>query len=221
VEDLNRVLRGLQEAVRREFPNPERVGCPGSDVIEALARRRLPHTHPAAEHIIHCSPCYGEFLAFRQQIRRGRLVRITAIAAGFLLAAVGATYFALHRSQGEKQPVEEAATSVTLDLRPYSENRGAGPDSGKSPGPLHLPRKRIHLTLQLPVGADEGQYTMHIKNDLQEVVVEKQVSASLQNHIVTGISDLDLRQFPPGHYLLALRTGQDGWHTYPLLLGQA
>lgn len=147
-------------------------------------------------------------------------MRITAIAACILLAAAGVTYFALHRFQGQKQPLEEAATSVTLDLRPYSENRGAGSDSGKALGPLHLPTQRIHLTLQLPVGADEGLYTMHITNDLQQVVVEKQVSASLQNHIVTGISDLDLRQLPPGHYQLALRTGQDGWHTYPLLLGQ-
>lgn len=218
MEDLNRVLRGLQEAARREFPNPERVGCPGADVLAALARRTLPHTHPAAEHLTHCSPCYREFMKIRQRIRRERLLRILAIAACFLVVAVGATYFALQRFTGRTQPTE-ALTLLTLDLRPYSENRGLGPSPASSLGPLHLPTKRIHLTLQLPVGADEGQYTMHIKNDAQQVVVEKQITATLRNHILTGESDVDLRKVAPGRYELALRTGQDGWHTYPLSIG--
>ena len=73
MEDLNRVLKGLQKATLRDFPNPERVGCPGAAVIEALANRRLPHNHEAVQHITHCSPCYAEFLAIRRRIRRREL----------------------------------------------------------------------------------------------------------------------------------------------------
>ncbi len=215
MEDLNRVLRGLQEAARREFPNPERVGCPEAHIVEALARRRLPHTHPAAEHVTHCSPCYDEFMALRQRIRRERLIRITALAACLLVAAAGATYFALHRFDGQTQPLE----AMTLDLRPYSENRGLGPYPTSSLGPLLLPRKRIHLTLQLPVGADEGQYTLNIKNSVHQVVVSNLINASLRDHILTAECDVDLRKLSPGRYELALQTGQDGWHTYPLAIG--
>lgn len=218
MEDLNRVLRGLQEAARREFPNPERVGCPGAHIVEALARRRLPHTHPAAEHVTRCSPCYGEFMALRQQIRRERLLRIVAIAACFVVAAAGVTYLALQRFGGRTQPIE-AVTWLTLDLRPYSENRGLGPSPTSSLGPLHLPRMRVHLTLKLPVGADEGQYKLHIKNDVQQVVVEKQVNVSLHDHVLTAECDVDLRKLSPGRYEIAIQTGQDGWHTYPLAIG--
>jgi hypothetical protein len=218
VEDLNRVLKGLQDAARREFPNPERVGCPGADVLAALARRTLPHTHPAAEHLTHCSPCYTEFMAIRQRVRRERLLRIFAIAACLLLLVAGAAYVALQRFGGQTSSTE-AMDWLTLDLRPYSENRGLNPSPATALGPLRVPRKRAHLTLQLPVGADEGQYTMQIKNDARQVVIEKRIQAALRDHIVTATCEVDLTKLTPGRYELSLRTGQDGWHTYPLSIG--
>jgi hypothetical protein len=156
-------------------------------------------------------------MALRQRIRRERLIRISVIAACFLVVVVAASYFALHRLERQTQPLE----AMTLDLRPYSENRGSGPSSTSSLGPLHLPRKQVHLTLQLPVGADEGRYTLHITNDAQQVVAEKLVNASLRGHVLTGECDVDLTKLSPGRYELALQTGHDGWRTYPLSIGGA
>ena len=219
MKDLNRVLRELKGAALREFPNPERVGCPGSDVIAGLARRTLPATHPGAEHITHCSPCYGEFLAVRRQIRRALFVRIAGIAAVCVLAVAAATYVALQRLHVKPQLVEQAATSLTTDLRPYSQNRGLGETSAQATlGPLRVPRKRLRWTLQLPVGADEGLYTLNIKDDTHRVIVEKQTPAALQDHVLTAVSDVDLTQVAPGRYQLALGTGKDGWRTYPLVV---
>ena len=113
----------------------------------------------------------------------------------------------------------EAMAWLTLDLRPYSENRGLGPSPAATLGPLRLPRKRAHLTLQLPVGADEGPYTMQIKNDARQVVIEKRIHAALRDHIVTAESEVNLSKLAPGRYELALQSGQDGWHTYPLSIG--
>jgi hypothetical protein len=220
VKDLNRVLRELKGAALREFPNPERLGCPGSDVIAGLARRTLPATHPGAEHITHCSPCYGEFLVVRREIRRALFVRIAGIAAACLLAVAAATYVALQRFRVSRpQPVEQAATSLTTDLRPYSQNRGLGDNPAPSTlGPLRVPRKRLRWTLQLPVGADEGLYTLDIRDDTQKIVVEKQTAAALQDQVLTAVSDVDLTNVAPGRYELALGTGKDGWRTYPLVV---
>ena len=219
MKDLNRVLRELKGAALREFPNPERVGCPGSDVIAGLARRTLPGTHPAVEHVTHCSPCYGEFLAVRRQIRRALFVKVAGIAAVCVLAVAAATYVALQRFHVKPQPVEQVATSLTTDLRPYSQNRGLG--NSPAPAtiePLRVPRKRLHWTLQLPVGADEGLYTLNIKDETQKVIVDKQTSVALQDHVLTAVSDVDLTHIAPGRYQLALGTGRDGWRTYPLVV---
>ena len=65
----------------------------------------------------------------------------------------------------------------------------------------------------------KGRIRLHINNSLRQVVLDTQVSASLKDHVVTAESTFDLRRFLPGRYELALQTGQDGWHTYPLVIG--
>ena len=69
-EDKYRRLQSeIQAAILRDFPNPERRGCPDRSIIEGLAK------HPQAistqddvdessycHHITHCSPCYASFL---------------------------------------------------------------------------------------------------------------------------------------------------------------
>src|SRR3954463_11316056 len=54
------------------FPNPERVGCPPSETIQALGERRIGRDDPAWDHIWHCSPCFKDF----KEIRDARLAAI-------------------------------------------------------------------------------------------------------------------------------------------------
>ncbi len=63
---FDRLKKQLQDSILRDYPNPERKGCPGDDVLKELAERPLdqaveddPHWH----HVTHCSECYREFLA--------------------------------------------------------------------------------------------------------------------------------------------------------------
>ena len=63
----------LQQAVLRNYPNPERTGCPGTTVLHDIGRQALPPEEDHWMHIIHCSPCYREFLDFRHTVlREGR-----------------------------------------------------------------------------------------------------------------------------------------------------
>src|SRR5271157_6474847 len=72
-EELNteeqRVLDLLTQGLSREFPNPQRVGCPGSAVLRGIAFRklRLAEVEPWLEHLGSCSPCFQEFIQLRKQ----------------------------------------------------------------------------------------------------------------------------------------------------------
>lgn len=71
-EKAKRQQRLIQQAVLRNYPNPERKGCPGTPVIRDLAVRsaRLEIVeNDDWEHIIHCSPCYAEYLAITNEVR--------------------------------------------------------------------------------------------------------------------------------------------------------
>jgi len=58
-----RLIKMLGEAVRANCPNPERIGCPGPDAVEAVVGRRLefPRFDDAVDHIATCAPCFAEY----------------------------------------------------------------------------------------------------------------------------------------------------------------
>ena len=57
-----------------EFPNPERVGCPPSEVLKGMASHRVPlaEAEKWLDHLGSCSPCYRDFSQFQKtyQLRR-------------------------------------------------------------------------------------------------------------------------------------------------------
>src|SRR5436305_13765625 len=96
-EKFDRLKKQLQDSILRDYPNPERKGCPGDAVLRELAERPLdqaveddPHWH----HITHCSECYREFLGFnnafrqRAKVRRARVGWALAVAAVVLVVGV-------------------------------------------------------------------------------------------------------------------------------------
>jgi hypothetical protein len=79
----------FEEAFLHGYPNPDRIGCPGSDVLRALARRELPIDHPARLHLGECSPCFREFKQFQRGYEREKSRPLwSSIAAGILASKV-------------------------------------------------------------------------------------------------------------------------------------
>ena len=68
-KEEKRVLDLLTQGLSREFPNPQRVGCPDSAVLRGIAFRklRLAEVEPWLEHLGSCSPCFQEFTELRKQ----------------------------------------------------------------------------------------------------------------------------------------------------------
>lgn len=218
--DLERVRKELQAAALREFPNPERIGCPEPGVLDDMSRRKIEMTQAQLHHITHCSPCFQTFLSIREEIKRRRAVRFRiAAAAGAAVIAVGVfVYWAAVRFIASREQV--ATTSATLDLRLLSENRGTDSNRTSEAKPaLILPRKRLHLTLYFPAGSGEGQYSLQLLDGQRRTLLKQSLSASLQNHVVTASAELDLRSFSPGVHTLAIeKTGGEERRTYSVLL---
>ena len=65
---FERLQKQLQDSILRNFPNPERLGCPGRSSLQELARRPMDEDIEGDrnwQHVTHCSECYREFLDVR------------------------------------------------------------------------------------------------------------------------------------------------------------
>ena len=64
--DERRIVDALGRGLIKEFPNPERVGCPGSEVLRRIASREMPLSEAEKwlDHLGSCSPCYSDFKGF-------------------------------------------------------------------------------------------------------------------------------------------------------------
>ena len=220
--DIERVRKELQESALREFPNPERIGCPDPETLGSMSRRIIQMTQDQLHHVTHCSPCFQTFLAIRQEMRQRRIVRfrIAAVACAAALVLGAIIYWTGVIRQTPSVQIANVTTQATLDLRPLTENRGleeqGRPNTPKPP--LILPRKHLRLTLYFPVGADEGEYALQLLDGQLRTLLKQHMTATLQDHVVTAVAELDLSSLSPGLHTLAIRKSGDEWRTYSVLL---
>ena len=207
-----RVLDLLTQGLSREFPNPQRVGCPDSAVLRGIAFRklRLPEVDRWLVHLSSCSPCYQEFAELRKEAasHRRRTQAWIAVAAVLILAVAGWLWVRIHHS------VPPPVTAV-LDLREISVARGQNP-SETNQQPLEISRSAKHLILDLPIGSKEGSYDVALLSESGSQIQSTSGTAQLQNHVVTLRADIDVSSVRPGLYLLAIRQPGLEWTRYPV-----
>ncbi len=216
--DFDRDSKDLRKAVRGRFPNPDRIGCPPPEIIDGLASHALSPDHPAAEHLVTCSPCYEQFLATRRTIRRSRSLRRAGIAAIILALVGGTTYLVISEKTPRVSQFAQATLPYTLDLRNTSPNRGISPGISPPTSPVVLPKKHLDLTIYLPLGWEPGSYEIQLLDVNLRAVVKHQASAKFSQHILTMPTDFDLSKVPSGKYSLAMKTGQNGWRTFAVTI---
>jgi hypothetical protein len=201
--------RGLLE----EYPNPDRVGCPGSDVLKRIASRAMPLSAADKwlDHLGSCSPCYRDFLQFQEAHRVRRKQALLAIAASILIVASLAGWEVL---RNQIQP--PAAQAAVLDLRNRSLSRGE--ESNPVEPPLEVKRGVKHLSVYLPLGSAEGPYELCIATNSGAAVFTTSGVASLKDGITSLETVVDLSSASPGLYVLQLRRRDSEWNSYPLVL---
>lgn len=63
------LIDAFENVVHRDFPNPERVGCPSHEVLAQLARLPLHiELSQLLAHVRKCAPCFDEL----KELRKGR-----------------------------------------------------------------------------------------------------------------------------------------------------
>lgn len=208
-----RILNALGRGLLNEFPNPERAGCPGRDVLNRIASHEMPlaEAEKWLDHLTSCSPCYRDFskLQNAQKLRRKRTW--LAIAASVLIAASVAGW-AFVRWHNGTQTVQTA----TLDLRDWSVARGAAPNP--SLPPVKLNRRASSLAILLPVGSPAGEYEVRIVARSGNPVLTANGTAELQNGITRLQVDASVRSLSPGSYVLQIRGAGLEWNSYPAVV---
>ena len=209
----------LLELGRRVFaehsPNPTRAGCPPQDTLRAMAFRSK---RPAAadlplEHLTICSPCFQDYSRYRRQAVNQIVLR-WALAAALAVVVIGAAVLA-GIGRGWLQRPAGPLIAVTLDLRPLSPTRGGEPTE---PGAgLILPHGRLQVTVQLPVGSEDGAYDVAVMLS-GRVLQSGQGTARAVNSVMVLTVQMDLRSLGPGRYVFGVRRLGSGWQEYPLRL---
>ena len=211
--DEKRILDALGRGLLKEFPNPDRAGCPGSDVLKRIAGHEMPlaEAEKWLDHLTSCSPCYGDFSQFRAAYQRRRTQTLLAIAASILIVACLAGWAFLIK---QKEPV--VAQTAVLDLRNRSIPRGT--ESNPAEPPLEINHVATHWNIYLPLGSSEGQYDIRIVTPSGEILFAAGGIAKLADQITSLRIPASLSSSRSGRYVLQIRKTGSEWSSYPLLL---
>ena len=221
-EDERRLLAIFEQSSLNDYPNPDRVGCPGTPFLKRLATKRksIPLTVPGLNHVTHCSPCFREFRDFRDQAgRRQRLIRVAAIAAMILVVAGLSLYFmtggydVFRKHGGTQSPV----VAANLNLKDFVLLRGlprpetAGPEEARV---LH--RGNLLLTVTLPLASEPGNYEFEVLRDPDRPLAFGKGEARSQNGLTVASVKLDLSEISPGAYFWGIRRKSQAWAYCPI-----
>ena len=217
----DRLKRQLQDTILKEYPNPQRKGCPGDDVVKRLAMRPLDEPiegDPNWHHLTHCSECYREFLNAR--IAMKERMRVRRVWVGWGLAVAGAiiaifAFLALRPSlfhPDRPQNSELAYRKKTVNIPSMTRGEGGG-----DAAPMVLEREPEELTFQLPLGSKAGTYELKLRRGDQTIISTTAVAA-IRDGTTTFIVRIDLSKFDPGNYYLDVRQAPWDWSYFPVAI---
>jgi len=206
----------LESVVLTQFPNPERKGCPGTAVLQTIARKRISMQDPALDHAGRCSPCFAELTNLRRAIRKQNVAWITGAAAAAVILIVALLgYFGFQN--GKSQTPEPKQIAAVLDLRNASTNRAIQVPGPEEP-PIEIPRGRLRLAINLPIGSEAGSYEVQIRKRSQPANLMSVGQARIEGGITKLEVEIDTSSLPIGTYDFSWRmTGYDSRY-YPIVI---
>jgi hypothetical protein len=208
-----RILQVFSRGLLSEFPNPDRQGCPPSEVLRRIASHEMPLSEAETwlDHLGSCSPCYRDYLDLRAASRKRLQRTLFAVAAGVLLSllVVGGIHFFKH------QGLPPAQTAV-LDLRYRSVTRGA--ERAPSEAPLEVSRRASQWDIQLPLGSPDGPYAVRLSTEQGGQVLATEGVATITGGITLLRVEARLSSVSPGRYVLQLREPTLAWNSYAVVV---
>jgi hypothetical protein len=216
-EKFDQISRAVQESILRNYPNPERRGCPGNEVVRSVAARSELKADDVWEHITHCSPCYAEFLTYKDEFRRTRqhevrVRRRTLIGLAAAAAVAVPVVLVTQRDDSAEQVV-----IAEWDLERYAPSRSLEQDPNQPP--FRAPLKRGRIRARLPLGTDKGTYQIEVRRTEEGAALK---TATGNADIVNGHTilpfEIDLSDLAAGSYFAAIGGHGKSWRVQPLIL---
>lgn len=209
------LLELLAKSALNDYPNPERLGCPGGEFLERLAfhRSTIPLTDPRLDHVVHCSPCFRELTNLRATAKRKQRRAWIGVATAATLILIGAGLWitgslrsiGLLSGSGTSTPIV-----AELDLQNASRHRGA-PSQSQQNGSSTIPRGRLRLTILLPFGSDAGQYEVEIFKEIGKPLISSSGDAVIGDGVTRLSLPMNTSSLSPGSYLLGIRQRPLDW----------
>jgi hypothetical protein len=179
----------------------------------AFRSKRLATADLPVQHLTICSPCFQDYSRYRRQARNQTIFR-GALAAAVAIVVIGAAVLS-GVGRGWFQRPSEPLIAAVLDLRPLSPTRGEEPPEAGAV--LTLRRGRLGITIQLPVGSEDGAYDVAVMLS-GRVLQSGQGTARSQDSVMVLTVRMDLRSLGPGRYAFGVRRVGSAWQEYPLRL---
>lgn len=217
-----RLVKMAGEAARRDFPNPERIDCPNSDAVDAVVVRRLsfPEFDNVIDHIATCAPCFEEYNRRRYRYRLRNAGAVVMACAGLLILGLFWKHGPAKQPAPKEAVAREAPTPVlaaTLDYTKWTTQRSGQSRSGTVETP-RLTRARLDLSIKLPIGTEDGLYTVQFRSNGNGSAAETTGSATWNGTSEVLKVTTDLRTVPPGSYTIAILSANSSVRHYPVFL---
>jgi hypothetical protein len=236
-KELKEVVAFGRTCSKNAYPNPSRAGCPDRARLRAMAHRdpSLKLDDLPIAHVVRCSPCFQEYMHFRHMVLFMRGLRITGASLALAVAFVTVWLFVKGQIGGRSEPslsqqkqlqplsgadnTHSAAPveplAMKIDLASFSPTRGDEENLEKR---IHLPRRYLRLTLQMPLGMEPGEYLIQMRGPSGTVYFD----AHAPGHIDAGTTsvevDLDLAGATLGKSTLMIRPPGLSWRRYPAVI---
>ena len=226
-EEERQLLNLFEQAALRDFPNPDRIGCPGSGFLRKMAthRKAISVRDPRLRHVARCSPCFQEFSAFRSKaVARRKRNRLSLIAAGIVVIAMSVVGVV---ERARLSPIFVTGTrsggqtyvAATLDLKDRSIIRGAEErPPAAATNSLKLPHRKVDLTITLPFASPAGWYEVQLLREIGNPLRSASGDARIEKGLTLLTVKLDLFELTPGQYLVGIRRVPWDWTFHPVTI---
>ena len=219
-------------------PNPERVGCPKTSILRAMACRdkRLSLEDLPIPHVVTCSPCYQEYMRHRRTAVFMRGLQVTAATLA-VLAALFAVFFGVWNYTSRRgqpsisqdqhtKPQERVSTkpitapivplALTVNLAPFSPTRGE--DAGNLEKTVHLPPKLLRVKFLLPLGMEPGDYDVRLQDSAGTAIMDTRQPGTLHDGATSVEVDLNFTGVSRRRFILMIRPPGLSWRTFPVVV---
>jgi hypothetical protein len=219
----NNHLDPLEQVFLHGNPNPDRIGCPDQETLQALARRELPLTHEALIHVAKCSECFRDVKAYQARYRRRkrRALYACAAAAVLVLCVSGSVVWLVREHREHAASAALAVAFISYDASQAFGTRGE--EAPQATKPIELVRARsVHLSITLPLRLHPGDYDTrlcHINNPNPVCFSTGRAAVNETSHRSILETTLRTDQLPSGEYVFFFqRSGDIEWGPLPARL---